>query len=302
MSHAEKNSVFGTFLAVSFTFEKLLASTRNDVVTIAYSPDNPSGLERGTPASIAAIKSTLIATISTILTQYFNSAILKSAWIVDYSDNGSVTLTAEQTERRVVEMKARFLYCIKEAARLICQYEGQFTALAAYEEDKVTESLEIISTPEHQFSDLLLNRCTEVMVRDISAVPLSDAICGQFLRMLLQIIRQDLRDPEHTTFVYLFCVWNLPEVLFDQSIGTVVRRREIAGLLADPRLPEDFVSAAWRARGGSSIFKPERLASKPEPKVPVDEGWDLEAPKAPELKKKRGAWARLLSRYRKMTA
>lgn len=248
-------------------------------------------VRRANQPALSAVKNALIATISTFLSHYFNPQFLQSGWLSEYRPDLGTTSNPELVTRRVLEMKTRFLYCVREAARYLAAYGGSFHALAAFQDDKITETLEIISTSERRFNDHLLNRCTEVMATDISSVTLTDAICGQFLRRVLQMLRQDVRDEEHIKYLYFFCVWKMPEVLFDPFISSMVRRREVQALLANPRLPEDVISLLRDVRGRHVFGPPERNGT------PVDEGWDLE-PSGPKdhPQPRRGAWRRLFSR------
>jgi len=242
------------------------------------------------------MKNSLIATISTFLSHYFNPGFLKSGWLSEFPPSVKRDNAPEVIDRRVLEMKTRFLYCLKVAVRALVEHNEPFVALTAFEEDRVTETLEIISTPEHEFSDSLLNRCTEVMVTDISSVKLTEAICGQFLRRILQMVRQDIHDQEHIKYLYLFCVWKMPDVLFDPSISPVVRRREVRALLTHPRLPQDLITALRQVRGGG-LFP----ASRDDGKL-VDEGGVLAATQAVRPPPKQTAWQRLFSRPPKRKA
>jgi len=233
------------------------------------------------------MENTLIATVSTFLSHYFNPTFILSGWLAELA-GAADDPDLRTPERRLVEMKTRFLYCIKATIESLARYEGRFRASAAYEEDRITDALVIISTPEHSFTDDLLNRCTDVMLTDLSSVGLDDAVAGQFLRRVFQMIRQDVGNIEHLKFMYLFCIWTMPEVLFEASVAQTVRSREVRALMADPRMPADLVQTLRTVRGGG-IFTP---SDEEEPMV--DEGWDLEAPD-PEPPR-RSAWSRLFGR------
>lgn len=255
-------------------------------------PNGHPQLETDPRGSLAAMKNTLIAAISTFLSHYFNARFLQSGWLTDYRFHADSGSDAESTSRRVLEMKTRFLYCLREGVRALSQYDKPFDALAAFQEDRVTESFEIISTPEREFSDALLNRCTQVMASDISMVNLTDAVCGQFLRRVLRMVREELRDEERVKYLYLFCVWKMPQVLFEPQISLMITHREKRALLSNPRLPADLTAVLRDVRGGG-IFGP---AIGPEGRA-IDEGWSLERGQAgEELAPKPRAWHRLFSR------
>ncbi len=264
-----------------------------DSRSVIRSPRQPT--QREQQASLLAMKNTLIAAVSTFLSHYFNTRFLQSGWLTDFQPGPPRPYDPETASRRVLEMKTRFLYCLREGVRALNRYEQPFSALAAFQEDKITESLEIISTSERRFSDALVNRCTEVMMTDISAVKLTEAVCGQFLRRILQMVRQELRDGEHVKYLYLFCAWRMPEVLFDPAVSSMIRHREMRALVGNPRLPEDLLAALRNMRGGGIFGPPGRNGTKP-----VDEGWDLERRRiGNEPPPKRRAWRRLFSRAKR---
>jgi hypothetical protein len=250
-------------------------------------------------AAAQAMKNTLIATISTFLSHYFNPSFLQSGWLFEYPPDIKDNSNPDNADRRLIEMKIRFLYCVKATLSALAGYHGDFRASAAYEEDRITDALEIISTPEHAFTDDLLNRCTDVMITDLTGVELSDSVAGQFLRRVFQVIRQDVDQLEHVKFLYLFCVWNMPEVLFDSSVAQTVRNREVKIVMADPRMPADLVQTLRTIRGGGIFDRSE------EPEEPVDEGWDLEMAAEAEKEeeetadptpRKRSRWLRFFTR------
>jgi len=248
------------------------------------------------PSAAPALRNTLIATISTFLSHYLNTRFLQSGWLAGNSSAARFSGNPAAAHRRVLEMKTRFLYCMKVAITRLAQQDGPFSAQAAFREDVVTDRLEIVSTPERRFSDGLLCKCTEIMATDLSAVDLTDAICGQFLRYVLQMVRRDLSDPEHIRYLYLFCVWKMPEVLFEPSMGRIVRRREVQALLDDPRVPRELVEVLRSVRG-RGVFPRTPSAERP-----VDEGWELEqAQAAAEPAPKRPAWWRLFARRQPAT-
>lgn len=248
-------------------------------------------------AALSAMKNTLIATISTFLSHYFNTHFLQRGWLVDYRPGMVRAYDPETASRRILEMKTRFLYCLREGVRALSRHTQPFVALAAFQDDTITESLEIISTPERRFNDALVNRCTEVMATDISMVRLTEAICGQFLRRILQMVRQDVRDCEHVKYLYLFCVWKMPDVLFEPSISPMVRQREMRALLNNPRLPSDLVTALRNVRGGGIFGSPGKDGTGS-----ADEGWDLEFQRTKLEPPSRRAWYRLFSGSRGKTA
>lgn len=249
------------------------------------------------PSSVPVLKNVLIATISTFLSHYFNAGFIKHGWLTEYPPPKPGDVDPEVIARRLLEMKARFLYCMKVAIERLIDYGPDFEALNAYEPDRITERLEIISTPEHEFTDLLLGRCTEIMVTDVSAVTLSDNICGHFLRHVFRMIRRDLSEAEHIIFLYLFVIWTMPEVLFDKSVGETVRKREVQVILRDHRLPHDLLEALRIVRGGGIFNKADET-----PVEPVSEGWDVEVEQAPATPQKRSAWSRLFSRSQDKSA
>ena len=254
-----------------------------------------------TPYEMLAAKNALITTISTFLSHYFTAQFLQGRWLLwDIHAVGDGT-DPEQTGRKVLEVKARFLYSMRETAQSLLSYPDKFVCVSAFEEDKINDQLEIISTPEREWMDILLNRCTEVMAADMSGVELTEGSTGQFLRKVIRLVRQDMHEPEHIKFMYLFCVYKMPEILFDQTIGNVIRRREIKALLTDPRVPRDLIGDFQMVRGGGGLFPKDDSEEEEEPQQPVDEGWDLEREHlaAAEKQSKGGAWQRLLARFRR---
>ena len=246
-----------------------------------------------------AAKNALITTISTFLSHYFTTQFLQSRWMLWDIHTAGTDGSPETINRKVLEIKARFLYSMRETAQSLLEYPGPFTCIAAFEEDKINEQLEIISTPEREWMDILLNHCTEYMAKDMSSIKLSEGSTGQFLRKVIRIIRHEIDEPEHVKFLYLFCVYKMPEVLFDPTIGNVIRKREVKALLTDPRVPRDLLEDFQVVRGGGGLFRKELVGDQDE-EEPVDEGWDLEqAVLAKQEKPKTGAWQRLLNKFRR---
>ena len=276
----------------SFATERATVQTTVPVQTFTSARSTPA------PNELQAMKNALITTVSTFLGHYFTPQFLQGRWFLwDFRVSGNDT-GARSVTRKVLEMKARFLYCVRLSAQELLVYPGDFQSLSAFEEDQINDALEITSTPERAWMDILLNRCTDVMTGDMSGIELSEGKAGQFLRRVLRMVRNDLREAEHIKFIYLFCVWKFPDVLFEPSIGNLIRKREIRALLNDPRVPKDLVDAFRDIRGGGLFGGPaERAAVAAEP--PVDEGWDIELARTRREPERDGAWRRLFSRRKK---
>ncbi len=245
---------------------------------------------------LLAIKNALITTLSTFLSHYFTSQFLQGRWLVWDLHATDADSSPESVNRKVLEIKSRFLYTMREAAQSLLNYPDTFRAMSAFEEDKINDALEIISTPEREWMDILLNRATEVMAADMNHVELTEGSTGQFLRRVIRMVRHEMDDPEHLKFMYLFVVWKMPDVLFNTSMRNMIRRREIRALLSDARVPKDLVNDFNAVRGGGGLF-PKDGDEEEQLEQPVDEGWDLEMQhiKAQEKKvaKKKSGWRRL---------
>ncbi len=256
----------------------------------------------GDPASTVAVtgvpelRNLLAAAISTFLSHYFSRTFLKHGWFLSPPRGDGPAPEPPPPERSILELKTRFLYCVRAAIERLDSYEGDFSASSAYQQDRITDDNEVVSTPERQFADALLVRCSEIMEADIGGVHLDDVICGQFLRFVLRLVRQRVRDAERLKYLYLFCVWTMPQVLFNPTVCETLRRREVETIAREGRLPPDLLEALRFVRGGA-IF-PRR----PAPPEPVDEGWDLEMESQPIETPKRGFWARLFRRKPKPKA
>ena len=259
------------------------AEIQRSVQTDTSEPQSSQGL--------LAMKNMLITTISTFLSHYFTSQFIQSRWLLWDTHSTDGDGSPESVNRKVLEMKARFLYCLRHASRELLRYPGDFRSISAFEEDKINDRLEIISTPEREWMDLLLNRCTDILAGDMSSIELTEGKAGQFLRRVLRVVRHDLHSAEHIKFLYLFTIWKMPDVLFDTTICNLVRKREIRALINDPRVPKELVREFQSIRGGG-LF-PET----PFGEVPIDEGWDIEAKQAAKTPPRPdSAWRRLFTR------